>query len=94
MKNSLEQMDLQRQALSLIADLDTRREAGTLLGALRDYASGACTHPDCHDSLSRLQECMRVSLGVGEFGGVLPLRMTPGRRWQRTARKIGLNFEP
>lgn len=93
-KSAVEQLDLLRQPLSLVADLDTRRESQTLQAALRDYAGGVCTHSDCHDSLLRLQECMRVSLGVGEFGGVLPLRVTPGRRWRRTARRIGLTFEP
>lgn len=93
-KTALETLDLRRQPLSLVADLDTRREAYALNRALRDYASATCSHADCHDSIARLQECMRVSLGVGEFGGVLPLRTTPGRRWQRTARKVGLHFEP
>ena len=93
-QDALASLENHRQHLSLIADLDTRREASRIQQALPTLAVDVGMESDVLDALERLHGCMRKSMGIGDFGGVAALRVTPNRRWQRRARRMGMKFEP
>lgn len=93
-QDALASLENHRQHLTLIADLDTRREASRLQQMLAALAADLGKESEVLDALELLHGCMRKGMGIGDFGGVLPLRVTPSRRWQRTARRLGMTFEP
>lgn len=92
--DALADLESHRQPLALIADLDTRREAVRFQQALAALSADVGNEADVLTGLERLYECMRRGMGIGDFGGVMPLRVTPSRRWHRTARRLGMRFEP
>lgn len=93
-QDALADLEHHRQPLALIADLDTRREAVRFQQTLAALAADVGKEADVLTTLERLYDCMRKSMGIGDFGGVMPLRVTPSRRWHRTARRLGMRFEP
>ncbi len=93
-QDALAGLENQRQHLTLIADLDTRREASQLQQTLAALAADVGRESDVVEALERLHGCMRKSMGIGDFGGVAALRITPSGRWQRQARSLGITFEP
>jgi hypothetical protein len=93
-QDALGELENHRQHLTLIADLDTRREASRLQHVLAALAADIGNESEVLDTLERLHGCMRKGMGIGDFGGVTALRVTPSRRWQRSAKRLGMKFEP
>lgn len=79
-RDALAGLENHRQHLTLIADFDTRREASRLQQVLAALAADVGRESDVLDALERLHGCMRKGMGIGDFGGVAALRVTPSRR--------------
>lgn len=79
-ERQLAALESERQALTLIGDLDTRREAVRVQQILTGLACDILREQDVVDTFERLQDCKRASTGFDDLGHPRPLLTAPERR--------------